>query len=141
MKQYLQNMTEGQELNEKAHHLDKRWRAEKGGTYYHFESEIEIDTDGDFVDDERYSIGNYFQTENLAEDHRDWLLSVQALNDALVYDAEGSVIVLNATEFIAIPSDGYGTPPPLLKLATKASAEWVIANMDYELKIAFKLGE
>lgn len=57
-------------INEK-YGVEKRWRAEKGDKYYFISGSsfyIEDDYDmRDNIDDERYEIGNYFKTKELAE--------------------------------------------------------------------------
>ena len=51
----------------------KRWRAEKGGDYYHldtgFRVQAEWDAHGDY-DDNHYKAGNYFQTTEQLEEFR-----------------------------------------------------------------------
>ena len=51
--------------------VEKRWRAEENKTYYFIsESNFYIDDDYDVrdkIDDERYKIGNYFRTKELAK--------------------------------------------------------------------------
>lgn len=51
--------------------VEKRWRAEENKTYYFISaSNFYIDDDYDIrdkIDDERYKIGNYFRTKELAE--------------------------------------------------------------------------
>ena len=48
----------------------KRWRAKKGCEYFFFSNLLEIYTDKDIyanLDDQRYDVGNYFQTKSDAE--------------------------------------------------------------------------
>ena len=57
-------------INEK-YGVEKRWRAEENKTYYFISaSNFYIDDDYDIrdkIDDERYKLGNYFRTKELAE--------------------------------------------------------------------------
>ena len=44
----------------------KRWRAEKGGDYYYFDSHLEMRQTNDIrtaIDNQFYDAGNYFQTK------------------------------------------------------------------------------
>jgi hypothetical protein len=64
----------------------KRWRNANDDDYYyigdygHIEN-CEESLDG--VDDHRYNIGNYFETEEQAEAYRDKLIKVQAIKDRI----------------------------------------------------------
>lgn len=57
-------------INEK-YGIEKRWRAEKGKEYYYITNSnfiTNIDYEhNDVIDNNRYEIGNYFKTEELAE--------------------------------------------------------------------------
>ena len=62
----------------------KRWRADIGECYWYLDSggEAYIATErGDDIDDARFSIGNYFMTEEEAEKARDWLEAFTILRD------------------------------------------------------------
>ena len=66
----------------------KRWRGERGDSYYFIDDEgairHEIDTN-DGMDNYRYNIGNYFKTEAEAESYKKYLTARQVL----LADAEG----------------------------------------------------
>jgi hypothetical protein len=70
----------------------KRWRNFHDDDYYyigdygHIEN-CEESLDG--VDDHRYNIGNYFETEEQAEAYRDKLIKVQAIKDRIAELNEG----------------------------------------------------
>lgn len=71
-------------LNDKNHDFDfehfeyriKRWRAKKGEKYYYINSSGEVSEETEvfyWCDKERYLIGNYFRTEELAKKARELL--------------------------------------------------------------------
>ena len=65
----------------------KRWRAEKWGDYYAIVSNWEIDLsqhDNFEINDLRYNIGNYYQTEQEAIKERDKRLAIFRVNDAIL---------------------------------------------------------
>lgn len=62
----------------------KRWRAEKGQKYWLVNSNGALFSDKEDnwdIDNERYSRGNYFQTQEEAEFHRKELIYTQMLKD------------------------------------------------------------
>lgn len=68
----------------------KRWRAENGGEYYCVEIYGVVNPkyeDGRSIDDGRYNIGNYFQTEEEAQALADYLKALAIVRD----DAKGFV--------------------------------------------------
>jgi hypothetical protein len=64
----------------------KRWRAEESCLYYYIDiyGDVESITEyGDAIDNYRYNTGNYSQTKEQAEAHRDRLLAIQKVTDAI----------------------------------------------------------
>ncbi len=65
----------------------KRWRAEKWGDYYSIVSNWEIylsQHDNFEINDLRYNIGNYYQTEEEAIKERDKRLAIVKVNDKIM---------------------------------------------------------
>lgn len=70
----------------------KRWRAELGRIYYRFGIDGDTDTSrevNDLIDNFNYSIGNYFQTKEEAEEYRDKLIFNQSVIDRIAELNEG----------------------------------------------------
>ena len=66
----------------------KRWRAEFEKTYFCLDADAEVLSSSEidhFVDDDRYNIGNYFQTEEEAKARADYLKALAVVRD----DAKG----------------------------------------------------
>ena len=64
----------------------KRWRADRDKSYYYLGEEGIINDrrdDYNFYDDFRYDIGNYFQTEELAQQKLDRDLAICRVNDKI----------------------------------------------------------
>lgn len=62
----------------------KRWRADRGQEYFYPMSNGSVSSDIEYnspMDDERYSIGNYFKTEEEVEFHKNELIYTQMLKD------------------------------------------------------------
>lgn len=54
----------------------KRWRAKQGEEYYYINFQLEILFDKeDFaeIDEERYDVGNYFKTEQEAQEYAEYM--------------------------------------------------------------------
>lgn len=54
----------------------KRWRAEKDGTFYYIEFDFEVEKDyEDFhiFDNTRYKYGNYFKTQQEAQEYAEYM--------------------------------------------------------------------
>jgi hypothetical protein len=70
----------------------KRWRNANDDDYYYLDDYGHIENceeSLDGVDDHRYNIGNYFETEEEAEAYRDKLIKVQAIKDRITELNEG----------------------------------------------------
>lgn len=64
----------------------KRWRAEYEGEYWYVDGDGDIfeqNEDFDIYDNQRYEIGNYFQTEQQAKTHLKHLQLLQKLKDEI----------------------------------------------------------
>jgi len=65
----------------------KRWRAAKWWIYYTIYADWDVNCDyddNDNMDESKYNIGNYFQTEEEAIKERDKLLAIVRVNDKIL---------------------------------------------------------
>lgn len=65
-------------INEK-YGKPKRWRAEYNERYYYFNSQLKIDSmmnENDTIDNQLYELGNYFKTEEEAQEYENKLKKI-----------------------------------------------------------------
>ena len=112
------------------------WRAKSGGTYHCITDggSIESPTDkGDYIDDYRHSVGNYFQTEGEAEKYRDAKLEWNKFINMADWECnEYYAMCMRPNKTIRvshIPEFDFGLP----KFKSRTSCEYAFHSCNQEL--------
>jgi len=130
----------------------RRWRAEKGGEYYHLLSTLEVRTAYDMgvgSTTDRYLSGNYYETSAQAQHARDKRLAEQRIEDALLEHGKGweadwssytqykyaIVFSYSCNKFIV----HHLSHKQAGLIGSKDACNWVIANLSADLKLALQI--